>query len=183
MINASIVFKEKNLSDYQKYIESVYRSANISEECEKSILDTLKALSNLEDWSYQMYNSWAKFPPSGVIEGNLVDFGDYDQCAAIKPNQVIGESQYCLIDISFPLPKPMPVHHNFFHEVNVLPESMNKSENNIFVKLSKDASFFYWFYIRLGICTPNKCTKSDVKALADKSKYFFCKRLKSYNSD
>jgi len=175
MINASIVFKENNLSVYQKYIESIYKSTNISHECETSILDTLRALQNLEDWSYQMYNSWGKFPPSGVIEGTVTDFGDYDQCLAIKPNEVIGESQYCLIDISLPLPKPMPIHQNFFHKVDVLPQFVNKMENNIFVKLAEDASFFYWFYIRLGICIPNKCSKSDVKALAQKCKYILQK--------
>ncbi len=171
MINASIVFKENNLKVYQKYIESVYKSTNISEKCETSILDTLRALQNLEDWSYQMYNSWGKFPPSGVIEGTVTDFGDYDQCLAIKPNQVIGESQYCLIDISLPLPKPMPIHQNIFHKVNVLPQFVNKSSNNVFVELSKDASFFYWIYMRLGICAPNLCKSDDLKELAENSEY------------
>jgi hypothetical protein len=116
-----------------------------------------------------MYNSWGRFPPSGVFEGTVTDFGDYDQCINIQPNQVIGESQYCLIDTSFPLPK-MDFHQNFFHKVNVLPEFINKSSNNAFVKFSEDASFFYWFHIRLGICTPNKCTQNEVQAMARNSK-------------
>jgi hypothetical protein len=41
-----------------------------------------------------MYNSWGKFPPSGIIEGTVTNFGDYNQCLAIKPNEMIGESQY-----------------------------------------------------------------------------------------
>jgi hypothetical protein len=120
-----------------------------------------------------MYNSWGKFPPSGIIDGTVTDFGDYEQCLDIKPNEVIGESQYCLIDISLPLPKPMPIHQNFYHKVNVLPEFVNKSSNNVLVKLSEDASYFYWFYIRLGICTPNKCNQNDVKAMAKKSETSF----------
>ena len=88
---------------------------------------------------------------------------------AIEPNEVIGESQYCLIDISLPLPKPMPIHQNFFLKVNVFPEFINKSENNALVKLSEDASFFYWVFIRLGICTPKKCSESDIRFLAEKS--------------
>jgi hypothetical protein len=92
---------------------------------------------------------------------------------AIKPNEVIGESQYCLIDISLPLPKPMPIHQNFFHKVNVLPHFVNKSENNVFVEFSEDASYFYWISLKLGICAPNKCSQNDIHILAEKSLYSY----------
>ena len=92
-----------------------------------------------------MYSSWGKLPPSGILKGTVADFGHYDQCLAIQPNEVIKESQYCLIDISLPLPKPMPIHQNIFHRVDVLPQFVNKSGNNVFVKLSKDASFSIGF--------------------------------------
>jgi len=129
--------------------------------------------TNLEDWSYQTNNSWGRFPPSGIFEGTITDFGDYDQCLSIKPNEVIGESQYCLIDISLPLPQPMSKHQNLHHKVDLLPQFLNKSQNNIFVKLSKNASFFYWIFLRIGICSPNKCTKSDIRILAQKSIEFW----------
>ncbi len=175
LINSTLEFQNQNYGTQKSYFESVYNSANISAECKSSILGALKSLENLEDWSYQMYNSWGKFPPSGIIEGTVTDFGDYDQCLDIKPNEVIGESQYCLIDISLPLPKPMPIHQNFFHEINVLPEFMNKSSNNVFVKLSKDASLFYWVELKVGVCLPNMCSHNDVKALLEKSIIFlFC---------
>jgi hypothetical protein len=178
LINSTLEFQNQNYETQEIFFKSIYNSANISAECKSSILEALEALKNLDDWSYQMYNSWGKFPPSGIIEGTVTDFGDYDQCLAIKPNEVIGESQYCLIDISLPLPKPMPIHQNFYHKVNVLPKFMNKSENNVFIKLSEDASYFYWFYIRLGICTPNKCNQNDVKAMAKKSESLFIKLSK-----
>jgi hypothetical protein len=57
----------------------------------------------------------------------------------------------------------MPIHQNFFLKVNVFPEFVNKSENNALVKLSEDASFFYWVFIRLGICTPKKCSENDIR--------------------
>ncbi len=169
-MNATKLYQQKYLSTNVQYFDAILKTTNISKECESSILDTMKALNNLEDWSHQMYNSWGKFPPSGFLSGTFADFGDYDQCLAIGPNEVIKESQYCLIDISLPLPKPMPIHQNFFHKVNVLPEFINKSSNNAFVKFSEDASFFYWFHIRLGICTPNKCTQNEVQAMAKNSK-------------
>ncbi len=47
-----------------------------------------------------MLNSWGKFPPSAIFKGTVADFADYDQCLAIKPNELIGKSQYCFINIS-----------------------------------------------------------------------------------
>ncbi len=169
--------KESILSE--KYFHKIIDSANITKECVSSIFDTLKALNNSDYWSYKMYNSWGKFPPAGILDGTATDLGDYDQCLAIEPNQVIGESQYCLIDISIPLPEPMPIHQNIFHKVNVLPEYLNRSKYNVFVKFSEDAAMFYWIYLKLGICTPNKCTQNDVKAIARKSELF--KNVKYFN--
>ncbi len=152
-----------------KYFSEIINSANITKECVLSISDTLIALNNSDYWSYKMYNSWGKFPAAGILVGTVTDFGDYDQCLSIEPNQVIGESQYCLIDISIPLPEPMPIHHNMFHRVNVLPEFIEKNQNHIFVKLAEDASTFYWVNPKLGICVPNKCSQNDIKVIAKKS--------------
>jgi hypothetical protein len=169
LINATKLYQQKYLSSNVQYFDAIFKTTNISKECESSILDTIKAFNNSEDWAFQMYNSWGKFPPTGILEGTVTDFGDYDQCLDIEPNEVIGKSQYCLIDISLPLPKPMPIHQNFFHKVNVLPEFLNKSQNNVFVKLSENASFFYWIFIRLGICSPKLCTQRDLWSIAEKS--------------
>jgi len=167
LINATKLYQQKYLSTNIQYFDAIFKTTNISKECAKSILDTIKAFDNSEDWSFQMYNSWGKFPPSGFLSGTFADFGDYDQCLAIRPNQVIKKSQYCLIDISLPLPKPIHFHHNFYHKVDVLPHFVNKSGNNVFIELSKDASFFYWFNIRLGICAPKMCSKREIKVLTE----------------
>ena len=151
-----------------QYLIKVYQNSNISNECKQSLDKTVEALDNSEDWVYKMFNSWSMFPPTGLLTGTLTDFGDYDQCLNILPNDVIGESQYCLLDISIPVPKPIGRHQNFYHSVNVLPEILKSSTNrsNVFVNLSKSASFFYWLFIRNGFCVPSKCTKTDVLVLA-----------------
>jgi hypothetical protein len=127
-----------------------------------------------------MYNSWGKFPPAGILDGTVTDFGDYEQCLSIEPNEVIGESQYCLIDISLPLPEPMPIHQNLFHRVNVLPQYVNRSRNDVFFKLAEDASFFYWINPKLGICVPNKCSINDVKTIARKRKLYLFKNQNNF---
>ncbi|CAG2164033.1 unnamed protein product [Oppiella nova] len=129
-----------------------------------------------------MLNSWPELPPTGFLSGTLTHFGDYDQCLNIPPNPVIDTPQYCLIDISLPLPKPIGSHHSFYHIVNVLPPKLNNSvannnDDNVFVKFSKNASFFYWMFIRLGICVPNKCLPSDVHNIAYSEKVFRMKTV------
>jgi hypothetical protein len=74
-----------------------------------------------------------------------------------------------MIDLSLPLPQPQPIHHNLYHQIDVLPDNViNNSSNNanLFKKLAKEASFFYWISIRTAICVPAKCSLNDIKELA-----------------
>jgi hypothetical protein len=164
-----------------KYFNEIIDSTNITKECVSSISGSLIALNNSVYWSFKMYNSWGKFPPTGIMGGTITDFGDYDQCLSIEPNQMIGESQYCLIDISIPLPNPMPIHHNMFHKVDVLLQSINKSSNNVFDKFSEEASIFYWVNPKIGICAPKKCALNDIKAISEKGKLFKTNKCYYYN--
>ena len=124
---------------------------------------------------YLVYNSWAKFPPSGLLEGTSSDFGAYDQCLSIEPNEVMGRAQYCMIDLSLPLPQPQPMHHNLHHKVTVIPKDIESnssvlSADNLFTSLSAEASFFYWVSIRTAICVPNKCSQNDINSLINQCK-------------
>ena len=171
-INSSKIYEKYKFESIKQYLQIITKSTNISKECEQSIYNTFKGLDKWEDWSFQMINSWGSFPPKGFMSGSFVDFGDYDNCLSITPNEVIGESQYCLIDISFPM-RPMNKNQNLFHRVDVLPEYMNKSGNNVFVKLSKEASYFYFYSLKLGICAPNKCNENDMKSMTEKGLKFY----------
>lgn len=57
---------------------------------------------------FLVFDSWAKFP-AGILEGNLYEFGNFDECIAIKhetANRDIGviQGHYCIppamIDLS-----------------------------------------------------------------------------------
>jgi hypothetical protein len=141
-----------------------------------------------------MINSWGSFPPTGLFEGTSSDFGSYDQCLSIEPNGIIGEPQYCMIDLSPPIPQPMPIHHNLYHRIDVLPQeyydrNITENSTNIFDTFSEFASFYYWISLRTGICMPSKCLSDDItqlaKAFADKFGLEFRKiqcQTKSNNS-
>ncbi len=165
--NWSKSYSSKQLDNFQ----IISQSSNISENCNESIRRTLKGIESLNDWSLLMINSWGSFPPTGLLEGTSSDFGSYDQCLSIEPNGIIGEPQYCMVDLSPPIPQPMPIHHNLYHRIDVLPQEYydrNTTQNstNIFYTFSEFASFYYWISLRTGICMPSKCSSDDITQLA-----------------
>ncbi|XP_054167794.1 nose resistant to fluoxetine protein 6-like [Oppia nitens] len=168
---ATQLYSRSLYDDYRQLFQLLSKSANVSQDCQISVRQTLDALLQMQDWAHQMVNSWGKFPASGLLEGTTTDLGSYDQCLSIKSNQYIGEPQYCMIDLGLPVPQPQPRHHNLNHRVDVLPHHFIKNisfANHLFTRLSKEASFFYWISLRTGICVPNKCTFNDMDQLTIK---------------
>lgn len=47
-----------------------------------------------------VFDAWAKMP-SGIINGNFMDFGSYAQCFDVKRNERVYETQYCLGHLTF----------------------------------------------------------------------------------
>ncbi len=112
--------------------DDVLLNGHLSEGCREAVALSLAALHARQLWAAKLYNSWAKFPPSGTLVGTLVDFGDYDQCLAGRDDQegevykVEGINlSYCLVDVALPMPRPMPHQHNYFHPTNgLLPDRL-----------------------------------------------------------
>lgn len=122
----------------------------------------INASKHFDLWALKMTNSWGKFPPTGLFEGTVTDFGDYDECLAVNV------SQYCSIRLSLPLPK-LKYTHNIYYKIDGL--FANQNESNMFTKLSDEASIFYWTSLQFGICLPQKCNESDAKSIAKTGKY------------
>ncbi|OTF74757.1 hypothetical protein BLA29_010211 [Euroglyphus maynei] len=65
-------------------------------------------------WATKLFNSWSQsLVPSGFISGTITDYGDYDQCLSIDPEQsspII--SKYCLVEFEWPIPSIRPIDHN-----------------------------------------------------------------------
>ncbi len=108
--------------------DDVLLNDHLSEGCREAVALSLAALTARQLWPARLFNSWAKFPPSGTLVGTLVDFGDYDQCLAGRDDddkeegddgEMIGagiaSQSYCLVDVALPMPRPMPHQHNYFH--------------------------------------------------------------------
>src|SRR5437763_1353855 len=118
-------------------------------------------------------DSSGKFPPSGVMEGTLTDLGRFDECLSI--NEVLEgddelvvtrmKGQYCSINIRPPLP-PRPRFHTL---CNQIPSLVNfSSDSSAFRWLGKNAQYFYYTPIRIGICLPSQCSPHDVNRMVSK---------------
>ncbi|CAG2115481.1 unnamed protein product [Medioppia subpectinata] len=136
---------EHNVNTKLPIVKELLDLSDVSGNCSKSIFSTLDGIERLDDWSIQMINSWADFPPKGVLEGRLTDFGSYDQCLSIIDNHMIGSAQYCSLDLVPYIPRPMPKQHNLFHKIpNLLPIDIIQNKSNALNIMATEASFFYW---------------------------------------
>lgn len=85
---------------------------NVSRECQRDSLNFFESLKNLELWALEMYDANAKLP-SGILRGNIDQFGDFDQCLNIVSRNHTFKGQYCLANIMVTLPRN-------FHFLNYL---------------------------------------------------------------
>lgn len=180
------------LPPYVNFTEDVLKNEKVSGECRAGVAQALDALSARKLWASALFNSWAKFPPSGTLVGTLVDFGDYDQCLGVETGSDSHGTAYCLVDVALPMPRPMPHQHNYFHRTkgllpvskeidNIIKETANISLKNEQIKiylengsvyrhLEQISSVFYYEDIQIGVCWPGNCSQEDVAQVMSKGK-------------
>lgn len=166
-------------SNYIDFENSLLNATWISRPCRQKIRSAFDGLLARRTWAVKLFNSWAKFPPTGTLSGTLTDYGDYDQCLSVVNDDPVshrGVTQYCLVDISFPLPS-MPTFHNYYQPSKVLPDPLETISNQtspfllngtVYQNLADVASVFYYAYIQIGICLPAECNKNDVSNITNK---------------
>lgn len=182
----SATFTRAFLPDYIDLTREVLQNSAVSPSCRQSLRQALEGLQARETASVALFNSWAAFPPAGIVSGTLTDFGDYDQCLNIDhvPGRLTGSfpgkfperfrSQYCLLDLSLPMPRPLPPGHNLHHRARVLPETGPKlAENSLYRHLASVSSIFYFASLQMGVCLPESCTKADIELVTAQSKLTF----------
>ncbi|CAG2103167.1 unnamed protein product [Medioppia subpectinata] len=81
-------------------------SMDITSDCLDSLFTWFKALQRNELWAYQIFDSMGKIP-SGLSDGVITSFGDYDQCLAVKSGPQMNTKtiygKYCLVKPVIPL--------------------------------------------------------------------------------
>ncbi|GBN67188.1 hypothetical protein AVEN_121900-1, partial [Araneus ventricosus] len=105
--------------------------------------------------------------PSGVLDGTLTDFGDYDQCLAVEKldnkKKVQFTGQYCVVEAAPLLPsKP----HRVQFKTVVLDVTNFTHPDSVLADFASNANMFYLMKLRLGLCLPSTCSVSDVQEVA-----------------
>lgn len=149
----------------------------LSDQCQRSLQEALKALGHQKSWAVELFNSWAQaFPPTGAVSGTFTDLGDFDQCLAVDPTTI--STQYCLLQYRLPMPRPRPKHHNFHHPTpHLLPSQINGADyrlekGSFYRKLEQVSSLFYYTNLQIAICLPRTCLPEDVQMIASKGLNF-----------
>ncbi|XP_022239600.1 nose resistant to fluoxetine protein 6-like [Limulus polyphemus] len=152
---------------YRDFLPSFIRTSGdtkLSSPCMSSMLKLIFEIRKLKTWAIRMIDAMAK-PPSGILEGTLMDLGAYDECVNINVRsgrngngkKELFRGKYCLIEAKPPLPqKPEHVASNTL----VINESL--FDNNIFSEMSRSAHYFYYLTFMFGVCVPSTCNDEDV---------------------
>lgn len=135
-------------------------SRNISSICLSSLLQLTGALRQTKLWAFQMLDASGKVP-TGFFAGTLTSLGNYEECLGIDVDQpkVKVKGQYCLIEITPPLPRWRPYMSLHFP----VPELSNLSSPDTVTRFI--TSFVHNFYIvsiKTALCTPSSCSKDDI---------------------
>lgn len=145
-------------------------TVNLSSSCLSSIEQLLLSYQQLQPWAVAMIDSWGKFPMSGILEGTLTDFGDFDECLSIVPSTSL-PPQYCTIEAR-PLMPPRPRFHNLVHPLHHFYNLTSiASASPIGPLFLQNVHYFYYITFRLGVCLPSECSRDELNLFISSGKF------------
>jgi len=106
--------------------------------------------------------------PSGILEGTIADYGEYDECLNIVFDDNSARGKYCMSRYMMPMP-PKPKDLQWHH--SVINISGTPLEDTILGWLATNANSFYVLNgFRAGICIPSTCNPHELELVINKSK-------------
>ncbi|KAJ3653264.1 hypothetical protein Zmor_012524 [Zophobas morio] len=127
----------------------------VSPLCKKQSEKYIEDLKRFKLWALKMYDSTAKLP-SGLLNGNLNQLGDFDMCLQSKEKNEEISGQYCLasmqVEAGNSSPYILALHrlmHSHFHFKSELEDPGHR--------IPRFSS------INWALCIPNACTPRDVE--------------------
>ncbi|PSN45544.1 hypothetical protein C0J52_05788 [Blattella germanica] len=83
--------------DLTKWLPTAAKATGVSQACKDHLVKTFDHLITLSPWALKMIDSTSKIPES-VMDGNIIDFGNYEECIDIDVNEKWGSflGQHCI---------------------------------------------------------------------------------------
>ncbi|CAG9824968.1 unnamed protein product [Phaedon cochleariae] len=128
----------------------------VNQKCRKQSQKYVQDLNAFQYWALQMYDSTAKLP-SGLLNGNVNQFGDFDMCLAANSIEHDIKGQYCLASMEVQTPQNhyltglyqlVHAHHHFKSKLE------DVSPGHRVPRFSS---------INWALCVPASCTSEDVE--------------------
>ncbi|XP_031333400.1 nose resistant to fluoxetine protein 6-like [Photinus pyralis] len=120
----------------------------LSTSCQNATNKFQKGLKRNEYWAFKMLDATAKLP-SGILSGNVNQFGDYDGCLSVV------EAQYCLAELN--LDSVWSEHYvqykNLAHSYYPFKGTFEDPQHRV-----PDFTTIKW-----GICIPSECTAKELE--------------------
>ncbi|XP_058443935.1 O-acyltransferase like protein [Malaya genurostris] len=134
-------------------------SKQVSPECSRAAKSYLTALRAMELWALRMHDATGKLS-SGVLNGNINQYGDYDQCLNVrggsKSQTAHLRGRYCLAGIQPKVVSSTPFLRHIFNLVQshgILTSDLGDPGHRV-----PRFSTINW-----ALCVPANCTPQDVQ--------------------
>ncbi|KAJ8919200.1 hypothetical protein NQ315_012188, partial [Exocentrus adspersus] len=140
---------ERSILDLWKlYPLTILENSNVSSDCKTAYDKYLSRFHRNDLNATKMFDATAKLP-SGILRGNVNQYGDFDECMELD------EAQYCLADINIePLWKePYLKFKNMVHSNFPIRDKIGDPKHRV-------PGFTL---IRWGFCIPKDCTNTDLE--------------------
>ncbi|RWS15985.1 nose resistant to fluoxetine protein 6-like protein [Dinothrombium tinctorium] len=150
---------------------------NTTPRCSNSMLNFGAAMREKTSWAFKFLDSMGKIP-SGLLEGTLSDFGNFDQCldaevttevSWIGVQPILYKGSYCLVEIEPPLPK---IKDRLKYETVVLNYTNTELHTTFFNRWATYVHDYYSYPIAIGMCMPSTCTAKEVEKVMANGKNF-----------
>ncbi|KAG7202798.1 hypothetical protein KM043_009961 [Ampulex compressa] len=129
-------------------------AGHVSAKCKRHADIFHRELAKFSLWALKMYDATAKMP-SGLLSGNVNQFGDFDECIGVEGSEGI-KGQYCLAYLQLDVEDTRPdlKHlHRLLHAHYMLRSNQTDPGHRV-----PRFSSVQW-----AVCTPASCTPRDVQ--------------------
>ncbi|CAB3360012.1 Hypothetical predicted protein [Cloeon dipterum] len=152
-----------------------------NEFCREQLEHIIEGISNLDLWALKFIDSSSK-PQSGILSGNTVDYGSFDECVGISASvPLLGENikgKYCLSNIHIEPENPRKMEKdgilNFItsNRRHIEFTKNQTSKNTMIPHVLPSFALF-----RFAFCIPSACRSEDLERILNSTLLRFGKSI------